>query len=248
MSRKTSSRKKAGIIIAVTVVVLLMLVMQIPWAVAGWYNSVTGQETFCNSDPYNEKCVCNLNQRRVYVPWIGIPRWHCENLAELILDPESPNFEYEAIAFVKQYLNRYCGSVCTDLQCGGSCIGANPTYPETRCISAVFGYGSTGERLVNVECVEVTEWDSQNRPSSGTLPWRMNFYVESATQTPVTIAVHIQSNYCLNPERTTKCTHQSFCEAYGNPDWCVPQLPLEVRQELLSILPGLGSRWPVSII
>jgi len=275
MAKSKSYGKKAGIIITVTVVVLVMLVMQIPWVIAGWYSSVTGQETFCNSDPYNEKCVCNINQRKISVPWLGIPRWHCETLNELILDPDSPTFEQDAISFAKQYLQRYCGSVCVDLTCGGNICGcplenpncgtfasSHPIYPIQSCISASWGWGSTGERLTNIECLKMNTWNTPQgeltheeaiaiygntpnaaiTPKSGTAPWRMEFFVESPTSIPKVWDVFVPSNYCSSPDFQNVCTSQEHCdqrEAIGQGgDWCIPQLPIDVYPTpLASILP-----------
>jgi len=197
---------------------------------------VGGQASSCEDTPYDADCFCEVGiERKISVPWIGVPRWSCETLDELLIDPESANFETEAIAFAEEYLSRWCQNIATDFTCGTErCISGNPIYPETKCISAVFGYGVTGERVVNVECVEVTAWDAQNRPTTGRLPWRMEFYVESTTDTPVTMFP--ESNYYYNETTGQKCTHQSYCDYVADdpytlehPGWCVGDLPLDVR-------------------
>ena len=161
----------------------------------------------CVETPFNDDCYCAIGYDKIPVSksfW-QYGKWYCEP-TDLFLDPDSPTFETDAIEYVQGYLSQNCGDTCVDLECGGSCRlqdhdgssfgSTHPTYPNDRCISAVYGQGSSGERIINVECVVITEWDSENRPSSGTIPWRMNFFVESAEDEPK--AYDFFSNYCSN--------------------------------------------------
>jgi len=204
----------------------------------------------CTFDPYNPNCTCPEGYRKIYVPWLGEDRWSCEKIENLVLDPESPTFEEDAKEFVKNYLLTYCGDICTDLDCGIECGRGNvPVDGNNKCISSVYGYGEEGKRTVNVECRVITEWSDGGiscnsnsdcgewewcykgecrLPSSGFSPWRMQFLVESETGKPVTYKVFSSSNYCYNPDTNKKCTLPEVCEEYGNPDWCVPNLPLEI--------------------
>lgn len=259
-------------------------------AVPGLANSITSMiidsEQTCSDAPYNTECYCFTGYRKTYVPWLGVPRWHCEKLEALLLDPDSQNFETEAVNFVQSYLANNCGNIWTDA-CNGVYCGctpenpdcdayasSHPIYPNNACISPVFGYGNTGARLVNVECVVMTTWGTPQgelmheealiiygnqpneniRPSSGTCPWRMQFFVESETQIPTTLEVLSRSNYCYNSETEQKCTHQSICDYYvgrdGSADWCVGDLelivlPNDYPMSVFGLIkPYIGSGYP----
>jgi len=212
--------------------IILGVILLFPGLIQSIVSIVSGEVASCEDSPFNPECICP-GERKISVPWLGVPRWSCENIEQLIIDPESLTFEQDALNFVTEYLTLHCGDTCTDLSCGDICgrtvdgefiPSATPIFPDDRCISAVFGFGSGGERVVNVECIVITERDSQNRPRSGTIPWRMSFFVESATGTPRTRSV--SSNYCSDPEVTEIC-----------------EPPLEVVSAPLSIFsePQLGS-------
>lgn len=235
VSKKTKMTIGAISGIVLVIVIGTFILMPNLWESIGAL--ITGQVSSCEDTPYDAKCICEVGiERKISVPWLGIPRWDCEVLEDLLIDPESPTFESDAILFAEEYLSRWCGSIATDFTCGTTdCVQGNPTFPNNRCISAGFGYGANGERIVNVECIEVTEWDEQNRPTSGRIPWRMQFYVESTTGTPKTMFP--ESNYYYNESTGQKCTEQSVCDYYyanpsqytiDNPNWCVGDLPLDV--------------------
>jgi hypothetical protein len=220
---------KMGIILVIGIVAVGLFAVGMPQVVSGWVNQIQGILQNCNIDPYNALCTCDPNQRKIDVPWIGVPRWHCENLQELILDPESPTFGTDAISFTQEYLRRECGNLCTDLSCGQPCFmdGASdiPIDGSNRCMTAVYGYGDSGARVVDIECRVVdeyipgtpggctshTECGSWEHcvdgecvlPKSGYSPWRMFFFVESATGIP--LAHEFMDNYCVNPELTERC-------------------------------------------
>ncbi len=219
--------------------------------------AATGLETMdksCSWAPYDENCVCEEGERKVSVPWLGKPKWSCENIENLLLDPESPTFETDALAFAENYFSIYCGSVCTDFACGAKtfCNGfTNPTDGTNECIEAVYGHDAQGSRLVNLQCIQTTEWNSMNqqcfdnsdcdslaycyqgdcvRRATAISPWKLNFLVESETNIITTSEVHVISNYCYNAETGKQCMHQSICDYYiektGSADWCVGDLPL----------------------
>lgn len=159
----------------------------------------------CDDAPYNEDCFCPEGTRKVSVPLLGIPRWNCENLEQLILDPESLTFEEDAKNFVVAYLRRYCGTVCTDMTCGTNKLCTNYNSPDSvdACIDVASGHTSSGERIVNVECRVILERDELGRPKSGTIPWRMNFFIEGPTELPKVYPFF--SNYCVDPDKTERC-------------------------------------------
>jgi len=203
------------------VVAFVVIGITIPVITSGLASSIlaglTGDIKLCDDAPYSEECICPEGMRKVYVPWLGLSRWSCEDLEQLIIDPESPTFEQDAKKFVVAYLDRHCGDVCTDLTCGenklcSSYSGSDYYFDDLEamcqkginaCISAVYGYGSAGERIVNIECAQINEWDASCRPKSGTIPWRMNFFVEGATELPKANPTH--SNYCVDPDATERC-------------------------------------------
>lgn len=238
-------------LIVVLIVAAVAFSVGAPTIAMGWINQITGTQNNCEIDPYNTLCVCNADERKIDVPWLGLPKFDCEVVQNLIIDPESPTFEDDAISYAQSYLSNNCG-ICGDLSCGNPCgilidgqwvPSANPIYPEDRCISAVFGYGAEGERVVNIECVVVDEWGPQNQALSGYILWRMNFFVESETMIPNTYPN--MDNYCLNDEQTQRCTYQEYCDMAGGAEWCVPDLPMEVvSTPLLSIMPNIGSGLP----
>jgi hypothetical protein len=246
------------------VIAVIALILIVP-GILGSLSSLVGNPLSCENAPYDAKCTCGSGERKISVPWLGVPRWDCENLELLLIDPESPTFEDDAISFTKNYLEYYCGSICTDLSCGSTCQGEggfDSTHPsdesENPCMAAVYGYGVEGERLVNIECVEVEEWYADGNPKSGTCPWRMFFFVESETNNPK--AYPFMDNYCTNPERTKLCTTQQQCDYWksvhpGEDDsWCIGLLPIDVipYPPTASIFgsntaPELGSGYPAPI-
>ncbi|RLB09384.1 MAG: hypothetical protein DRG27_04520 [Deltaproteobacteria bacterium] len=191
--------------ILLAVVVIGLIVLTVPGAMGSITSFFSTEPQPCDTAPYNENCICGENERKIYVPWLGIPKWSCENVEQLILDPESPTFEQDAIEFVKAYLSANCGDVCTNLECGDLCSqGGIPQDGSDRCISAVFGYGETGERIVNVECIATEEWYDNGLPKSGYILWRMNFFVESETGIPKAYT-NLFQNYCVDPTLTERC-------------------------------------------
>lgn len=196
-----------GGIVALLAILLFTGVLQ-----AGWYSLFEPRN--CNDTPYDKDCTCSEGQEKISGHWANLATFHCEESAQLLIDPDSPTFESDAVEFVQEYLSTYCGATCEDLSCGNLCAGPFPTYPDDSCISAIFGYAQNGARVVNVECTRVTEWGSNNLPKSSVNPWRMEFYVESATDTPIVDEFLKQSNYCVSPDMTKSCMY--------------PDLPLNV--------------------
>ena len=248
------NKNKVLMVLTPIIVVLLIGVIFFPTLIESVWASVSGQASSCEDTPYAENCFCLENERKVDVKWLGVNRWSCENVEQLLIDPESETFEDDAISFTQSYLTENCGSTCTDLSCGTFCdtTTGNPTDGSDNCIEAVYGWSSSGARLVNIECRTITNWetlgscseiDCENRygvcrnemcirPTSGTSPWRMEFFVESEDSIPNTVEVLAQNNYCLNPELTEKCTHQSICDYYDSigedSSWCIGDLPLDI--------------------
>ena len=215
--------------VALIGIAILILVLS-PSIRSSVISAITGEPEYCMYAPYDENCICPDGERKIYVPWVGVPRWSCENVENLVLDPESPTFEQDAIDFTKAYLNQYCGDICSDLSCGdmSTCIQGIPPEGKDKCIEATYGYDESGNRLANIECKVVTEWDSSGRATTGYISWGMEFYVESETGQPMTRDIFITNNFCYNTETETKCAMPEYCEYYNNPDWCVGNLPLEI--------------------
>lgn len=201
----------------------------------------------CNEDGYNELCYCDQGQRRIFVPWVGMDKWHCENLELLLIDPESETFEEDSLAFIQNYLYYYCDSVCDVIECGDFCAGGTPQGGADRCMNAVWGYGSTGSRAVNIECMVITEWEN-GLPSTGYIPWRMEFLVESETDTPVAYEVYAASNYCVDSAATKRCAPPEYCDATGGEN-CFGQLPINFipTPVTMSLGGGLGSDWEAPV-
>lgn len=284
-----NAHKNALIVAAVAIVAIVLLV---PGLLPSLGTLFTTTVSSCEDTPYDTDCFCELGvERKIRVPWLGIPKWSCENLEALLIDPESATFESDAIAFAEEYLSRWCPSVWVDT-CGGyvcgcppenpSCGGfasSHPIYPNQACISAVWGYGSQGARVANIECLRMNTWNTPQgeltheetiaiygnqynaniQPSSGTAPWRMEFFVESETDTPTTLEVFVHSNYCYNALTEKKCTHQSICDYYtanpsdwtlAHPGWCVGNLPLNIvptDYPMSFFVQQLGSGWPAPV-
>jgi hypothetical protein len=218
---------------------------------ASFIASITGTHGDCEFVPYDSGCVCSpIGERKISVPWFGLPKWDCENLDLLLIDPESPTFQDDAIAFTKNYLTYYCGSTCDNLDCGEVC---GPTHPDV-CnddlyMTAAYGYGSAGERLVSIECVQVKERYPDGRQKSGSLPWRMMFLVESPTEIPVIYDVFLSSNYCVDSTKTNRCAPPEYCDYRNNEDWCIPNLLVDIMPTPIDIYPPLsiGSGYPASV-
>ena len=283
MNKKQKKQQNYMKIAGVSVIALVAVVLLVPGLLDSIGSYFTGQVSSCEDTPYNPACTCETGvERKISVPWIGVPRWSCENIEELLIDPESPTFETDALSFVQEYLRRNCGEIALNMSCGEICSATNPSgCHEPEYISAVFGYGSQGARVVNVECVNVNEWDDSGeqcsthdnctgsyyaciegtckRQKSGTIPWRMQFFVESETDTPTVQEVFVQSNYVYNAALEQSCAHSSYCDyVYANPTqytidhpgWCVGDLPLNVvptdyPMSILGIFDsGLGSGYP----
>lgn len=275
MKKKIGSLALAAI--AVIAVIAGVEFFIAPGFISSFFLTFGEATPLCSEAPYNPDCICpsDDNWRRVDISWTLVGnRYRCENLDWLILDPESPTFEDDSIQFAKDYLNTYCGDICTDLECGEMCIlsGTTPADGSNRCMDASWGVaGTTGERLVNIECREVTEWETTQtscsvnedcnmnawfvchnglcgRPSSGVSPWRMEFYVESETGQPVAPEVLMWSNYCIDPAITTRCAAQC-AESAGSA--CVEQLPITSvpNDAIYSIFNtfSIGSGWPAPI-
>jgi len=177
------------------IVIVSVVVVLSPGLVPSVVSVVTGATESCLTTPYDSKCNCAEGFRKIYVPWMSIPKWSCEELDALLLDPESPTFQEDAIVFVKAYLTEHCGDVCGDIYCGELCEEGHPYICEQDLyMKAGFGYDKHGRRLVLVECIRVLTRDEEGRAKSGTTPWTMSFLVESATDTP--LAYKVQQNYC----------------------------------------------------
>lgn len=238
------------------VVIVLAMVVFFPGLLESIGAALTPGLDSCEDAPYSSDCFCPEGDRKVFVPWNGLDKWSCETLAELIIDPESPTFESDALSFTEAYLVRHCGfegaNICTDLSCGEPCgLGiSGPNFPNNKCKTAAFGFIASGAREVNIECVVINEWSTPQgimtheqalaafgntanndiRPASGVLPWRMNFFVESETSLPQALEVMAQSNYCVNPAQTLSCGTQSLCDFQNAqvPGVCTPALPIEI--------------------
>lgn len=168
-----------------------------------------GQPVSCEVNGYDSDCYCSEGEDKIFVPWVGVDRWDCENPNWLILNPASDNFEEESVVWIQDYLSAYCGYDCdTEYlnSCGSVCESPNDlTVDNPRCMLASWGYGNNGERLVNVECQITTEFDSEGRPVSGYTPWRMMFYIESETGTPLVEPIYEDMNYCINLNTGIRC-------------------------------------------
>ncbi|RLJ00635.1 MAG: hypothetical protein DRP06_01705 [Candidatus Aenigmatarchaeota archaeon] len=261
-----------GGLIILSVITLFFI---FPGLGASIWSTIANQPSHCSETPYDSECYCEQGERKIYVPWVGVPKWSCENVEQLLLDPESPTFEEDAIKFAQDYLALYCGDVCTDLDCGPVCEYYDKTTNSTiknewedRCIDAVWGYGNSGARLVNIECKVVTEWEYSSTPcevesdcnglawehcyqgrcvmqKGGYNPWRMEFFVDSETEIPTTLEVFSRDNYCYDVGTNKKCAHQSVCNSENNLDLCVGDLPLTIvpNDHFMSVLgiSGIGS-------
>jgi hypothetical protein len=191
--------RNTKIIAALIVIGMAAVFLNLPGVVSGIYYSITGIAPPCNTQPYATNCVCDQGERKIYVPWALIPKWHCEDIEKLLIDPDSPTFEDDSVAFVKNQLEYYCGNVCTDLDCGTHCGGPHGTIPidgSDRCMESGWGYGANGERTVDIQC-RIYEG------VGGYSPWRMWFFVESETDVP---NAHVTwDNYCKSPDLTQRC-------------------------------------------
>lgn len=240
-----------GILPLLAIVVIGALVV-IPGAWQSVYSSLTGASINCEVAPYSDSCSCaEVGQRKISVPWVGIPKWDCENIDKLLIDPESPTFEQDAISFAKNYFDYYCNDVCEDTECGDICQGTPITCGTNtdRYMTAVYGYSSEGERLVNIECNVITSRNQDGTQKSGYSPWRMNFLVESETEIATVYQVLEQSNYCSNSAETRICATPNICSQMGS-DKCTGNLELNVISTPVASLfsgtqlPQLGSGFP----
>lgn len=198
----------------------------------------------CEFTPYDKNCTCE--DRKVYVPWNRIPKWGCEVVEELMLDPESETFEQDAMDFAMGYLDQYCGHFCRPLFCGEqySCWSDEyPNPPNPFCIEAVWGYGKEGERVASIECKKVHEWEEYGvcvtddekhkckiswgncwegvcwRQRAGTLPWQMHFYVESEGIPRALDIFALYDNYCVDVAKTGRCASPDFCTTERAAQW-----------------------------
>lgn len=214
----------------------LVLVGLVLFAVPGLIESIgalfSGEVAHCDDDPFSlaGECFCDEGERKVTFGSSGFvweERSICEELEALLIDPDSPTFESDAIQFSEDYLIRHCGSegvnICTDesLQCGDPCIGSTPTFPDNKCVAPSYGFSDSGGRIANIECVRIDEWEviatgekitheealsrygnqstNEIRVSSGTLPWRVWFFVESETDVMEGWELMAEQTYCYNP-------------------------------------------------
>jgi len=217
----TSKIKKKNLrIIKWLLLVVVVMLLIIPGSLLSTFSILTGNIMNCEKTPFDKNCYCESGSRKIYVPFLGVPKWSCENIEQLLIDPESPTFKEDAIGFAKNYLSTYCNDVCGEIECGdmSPCENGLPPLSKDYCIEAVYGYGSDGNRLANIRCL-----------TKNMAIWEMNFYVESETKTPATTNLLINNNYCYNPQTNKKCTLKEVCEHYDNPEWCVGKLPLTVK-------------------
>lgn len=237
-----------GIVLAAVVLVGAGLYMTDGFTyISSWIGSLEGPKT-CDETPYDDNCYCNPDEDKQKSPFSTWGhRWYCEQ-SVLVLDPDSPTFQQDAINYVKAYLSRHSNGKC-NLECGEICTDPFPGA-GTQCIEASWGQGQTGERLINVECKKMVS------SNTGYSPWRMQFLVEYIEDKPRTYEVFENSNYCV--AETTDCNSDSDCldtevcsttpgkcatrysttgpcEHWGNPEWCVPSIPMTVIPT-----PGLG--------
>jgi len=242
----------------------------------------------CEKTPYDKDCICPEDSRKISTTWAFGGIQTCEVLEDLILDPESPTFEQDAVDFAKEYLSRYCGSICTDLECGPIKAILNEETGEIttnehgdRYMDAEWGVLGTGARTVNIECIYVTEWERTQiicgtnadcdedlgyvchddekicvSQRSGTVPWRMQFLVESPTEIPTVWEVYARSNGCFSPDGELRCAYESYCDYFigrdGSADWCYSDLPLNVvpndyAMSVYSLFSSVGSGYPMSV-
>lgn len=231
MGNKGFFSQNRNLLIGIGVLIFAVFIV-FPGLIQSIGAQVAGQVVSCEDAPYAVNCVCQ--DRKVEVPWLGVPRFSCETPNNLLIDPDSPTFEADAVSFAVGYLGNSCGTVCTDLQCGGQCEPGenNPLFPEDRCINATFGYGVDGVRRVNVECVWIQEFQDIGgvmKPKTGTIPWRLEFLVESETDVIQVKEIDLSANYCYTDGADSYCASQELCDARGvTTVECVGTLPIDL--------------------
>jgi len=227
--KKYKSTARAFLLLAGVFAIVMLIA--IPGLGSSIISKITKTPKTCLEAPYDEKCYCPVGYRKVPVGWFGISRWTCEDLSALILDPESPNFEQEAIDFTINYLENYCYDICSEIECGNmdACILGNPPEGKDKCIEASYGYGD-GRRMAYIRCNVVSERYPDGKPKESYTSWSMNFYVEGENGTPIIRKLLAPFNYCYNKETGKMCTLPYVCESRGNPDWCYPYLNVIVRE------------------
>lgn len=204
----------SGILI-VAIVFISAMVVGVPSMVVGVYNQIAGVQTDCREDHWNTDCICDAGERKVAIGYA----FTCENVDRITIDPESPTFEEDSIEFVDSWFTTSCGDIFQGLECGGVCSEARPDLcTADRYMIASWGY-SNNRRIVVIECV-----DNVNSNS----PWRVLFYVESATDTPMATGAASARNYYYNPTQDQVCATQEYCDYHGNPTNCNGLLPIEI--------------------
>ena len=252
---KITTQNKTILAIASSLVIIIIVALVFfPGLIESIGAAFSGQVSSCEDTPYAENCICGEGERKVSLTVTGLTRYICEDLEQLLIDPDSPTFESDAIQFSEDYLVRYCGfegeNICTNLSCGSLCPSGFPTpgFPENKCIDATIEASTTGGRIVRVRCFEVTEWDTPqgiltheqtlnafgSEPNSeitlakDRVPWSVHFFVESETDIPSAWEVMSQSNYCISQDRTMKCGTETAC---GNSTSCTPALPMNIIEQ-----------------
>ncbi len=228
MKRRKNKNKIFIIIILVASMFLIFSKIGLSiWSIA------MDQPRHCSETPFADNCYCDKGEIRDEGTWsigsdISFTIYSCYKPENLLLDPNSPNFEEEAIEFAQQYLDLYCGNICTDLSCGNlePCDPATglPKTNSDGCILAEITYTPEGHREVEVMCkktkekfvtgscntsedcgfFEICDNGKCYQIKSSTISWQMKFYVTSSNGTPV--SRYPSENYCFSPDGTEKCT------------------------------------------
>ncbi len=163
--------EKVKIVLVTTIFIEVILFLFITGFLTSFIGIVSGYHTLCNISPYDPNCICAESYKKISVPSV-IPKWNCE-YENLFLDPNSSTFQQDAIEFVKNYLTKYCGDICSDLSCGGGELcyistdsgsgwERNKEYPnpdDPFCIEALISYTDDGKRNVHVRCEKATKFE-----------------------------------------------------------------------------------------
>lgn len=144
-------KKKIGSLALVAIAVVAVFAgiefVVAPGIISSFFLTFGEANPYCGDAPYNPSCVCNSDENKKGVAWNGIQtetnpmKYYCENV-DLLLDPDSPTFEQDALSFANNHLtSNYpeCDS-----------INACPVEPEVGV-----GYTNFGKRFVTVQCREI---------------------------------------------------------------------------------------------
>jgi len=260
--------KNIGILSAVVLVAAVVLVPGVLGAFLGFFSSSNS----CLDSEFNAECTCPEGYRKVSSDWFTQERYTCEKLEDIILDPESETFETDAIEFVERYFSNHC-SAFDGLNCGGVCSAENPSGCRgDYYMSAAYGWDANNRRTVMIECKHTKEWDFTQtqcgshsdcadrtdwafsciegycaREKSGSIPWRMHFFVESPTEIPTAYEFAMGMNYYYNEDTGKSCNTQEACDYYSangedlSDTYCTLPMNYVPNDGLFSILSYGGS-------